>query len=199
MTKKVTPISFVPRFFGAFGQFFKFLSSSDYAGRCQLVGHKEKFAFEVPEKIVKEVVIETVTEIKEVVTPRLETVSVDGAYQLLQLMQQEARFIDFIQEDISAYSDAEVGAASRVIHQGCAKVMKTNFDIETVSKQDENTRIEIPTGYNNKEFKLEGRIEGEGPFKGTLIHPGWKVVNQHLPKVSNTLDMNILAPAEVEV
>ncbi len=199
MTKKVTPISFVPRFFGAFGQFFKYLSSADYAGRCQLVNSKEKFAFEVPETIVKEVVIETVTEIREVTAPRLETVSVDGAYQLLQLMQQEARFIDFIQEDISTYSDAEVGAASRLIHQGCAKVMNANFEIETVSKQEENARVEIPTGYNNKEFKLEGRIEGEGPFTGTLIHPGWKVVTHHLPKVSNTLDMNILAPAEVEI
>jgi len=164
-----------------------------------LVNSKEKFAFEVPETIVKEVVIETVTEIREVTAPRLETVSVDGAYQLLQLMQQEARFIDFIQEDISTYSDAEVGAASRLIHQGCAKVMNANFEIETVSKQEENARVEIPTGYNNKEFKLEGRIEGEGPFTGTLIHPGWKVVTHHLPKVSNTLDMNILAPAEVEI
>ena len=87
MTKKVTPISFVPRFFGAFGQFFKYLSSADYAGRCQLINSNEKFAFEVPETIVKEVVIETVTEIREVTAPRLETVSVDGAYQLLQLMQ----------------------------------------------------------------------------------------------------------------
>lgn len=199
MTKKVTPISFVPRFFGAFGQFFKFLSSADYAGRCQLVSSNEAFAFEVPEKIVKEIVVETVTEIREVVAPRLDTVSVDGAYQLLQLMQQEARFVDFIKEDISAYSDVEVGAASRVIHQGCAKVITANFEIETVSQQEESTRIEIPTGYNNKEFKLEGRIEGEGPYTGTLIHPGWKVVQHHLPKVSNTLDMNILAPAEVEV
>jgi len=199
MTKKVTPMAFVPRFFGAFGHFFKFMSSADYAARCLLVSSNEKFAFEVPETIVKEVVIETVTEIREVAAPRLETVSVDGAYQLLQLMQQEARFIDFIQEDISTYSDTEVGAASRLIHQGCAKVIKANFDIDTVSNHEENARIDIPTGYNNKEFKLEGRIEGEGPFTGTLIHPGWKVVKHHLPKVSNTMDMNILAPAEVEI
>ena len=199
MTKKVTPMAFVPRFFGAFGQFFKFLSSSDYAARCQIVATNEKFAFEVPEKIVKEVVVETVTEIREVSAPRLETVAIDGAYQLLQLMQQEARLIDFVKEDISAYSDAEVGAASRVIHQGCAKVLKQNFEIESVSSVEEGARIEIAADYNNKEYKLEGRIEGDGPFAGNLIHPGWKVVKQHLPKVSDTKDMNILAPAEVEV
>jgi len=199
MTKKVKPIAFAPRFFGAFGQFFKYLSSSEYAARCQIVASDEKFAFEVPEKIVKEVVVETVTEIKEVEAPRLETVSVDGAYQLLQLMQQEARLIDFTQEDISGYTDAEVGAASRVIHQGCAKVLSQNFEIAAVSPQEENARVQVPEGYNNREYKLEGRVEGEGPFNGTLIHPGWKVVKQTLPKVMDTKDMNILAPAEVEV
>lgn len=199
MTKKITPMAFAPRFFGAFGQFFKFLSSPDYAARCQLITADEKFAFEVPEKIIKEVVVETVTEIREIAAPRLETVSVDGAYQLLQLMQQEARLVDFIQEDISQYSDAEVGAASRVIHQGCAKVIAQNFDIETVTELDESARIDIPMGYNSKEFKLEGRVEGEGPFTGTLIHPGWKVTKHHLPKVSDTKDMHIIAAAEVEV
>ena len=198
-TKKVTPMTFVPRFFGAFGQFFKYLSSADYAARCQSAGQGEKFAFEVPEKIVKEVVTETVTEIREIQAPTLETVAVDGAYQLLQLMQQEARLIDFIKEDISVYSDAEVGAASRVIHQGCAKVISQNFDIAPVSDLEENLRISIPQDYNNKEYKLEGRVEGDGPFSGTLIHPGWKVVTHTLPKVASTKDMNILAPAEVEV
>ena len=157
MTKKVTPMAFVPRFFGAFGQFFKFLSSSDYAARCQIVATNEKFAFEVPEKIVKEVVVETVTEIREVSAPRLETVAIDGAYQLLQLMQQEARLIDFVKEDISAYSDAEVGAASRVIHQGCAKVLKQNFEIESVSSVEEGARIEIAADYNNKEYSKRCR------------------------------------------
>lgn len=199
MTKKVTPMAFVPRFFGAFGQFFKYLSSADYAARCNLANDNEKFAFEVPEKIVKEVVVETVTEVREVEAPRLETVSVDGAYQLLQLFQQEARLIDFIQEDISAYSDSEVGAASRMIHQGCAKVMSQNFELQSVSELEESSRLEVPVGYSNKEFKLEGRVEGEGPFSGTLIHPGWKIVNQTLPKVSDTKDMHIIAPAEVEV
>lgn len=199
MTKKVTPITFVPRFFGAFGHFFKYLSSSDYAGRSQLINQNEKFAFEVPEKVVKEVVIETVTEVREIEAPRLETVSVDGAYQLLQLMQQEARLIDFIKEDIQAFSDAEVGAASRIIHSGCAKVLSQNFEIDTVSKQEESSRISLAEGYNSKEYKLEGRVEGEGPFNGTLIHPGWKVVKHNLPKVSDTKDMNILAPAEVEI
>ena len=32
----------------------------------------------------------------------------DAALQLLALLQKEARFIDFIKEDVAAYSDAEI-------------------------------------------------------------------------------------------
>ncbi|WP_111640092.1 DUF2760 domain-containing protein [Marinomonas shanghaiensis] len=202
MTNKIKPISFVPRFFGAFGQFFKYIGSGDYAARCHTVGQGEPFAFEVePNVITKEV--EVIREI-EVAAPVLDTVNVDGAHQLLQLLQQEARFIDFIQESIDDYSDADVGAASRQIHAGCAKVLKQHFSIEVVSldvvnSATENTRVEVPSGYDAKQIKLEGRVEGDGPYVGTLIHPGWKVTQTRLPKVTNTESLTILAPAEVEV
>ena len=38
-----------------------------------------------------------------------------AALQLLGLLQREARFIDFVEEDIAAYSDADIGAASRLL------------------------------------------------------------------------------------
>jgi len=123
----------------------------------------------------------------------------DGALQLLQLFQQEARLVDFLQESINDYSDEEVGAASRQIHAGCSKTLKQFFEITSVSNAPEGQRISIESSYNPKEYRLEGRVEGDGPFNGTLIHAGWKVNNCNLPKVTNTDSLSILAPAEVEV
>lgn len=197
MSQKITSISFIPRFFGAFGQFFKYMGSGDYAARCAAVSKGEAFAFEAePTVITKE--IEVIREV-EVAAPVLDSVNEDGAHQVLQLLQHEARFIDFIQESIDGYDDAEVGAAARQIHAGCAKVVKQHFTIDVVNVAPENSRLEIPADYDAKQIKLEGRVEGSGPYTGTLIHPGWKVTSTQLPKVSSTDNLTILAPAEVEV
>lgn len=195
MTQKITPISFVPRFIGAFGQFFKYLSNGQYAARCQLTEKGEAFAFEVEPKVISE----TVEVVREIEAPRLDSVNEDGAHQLLQLLQKEARLIDFVQENIADYEDADVGAAARQIHAGCAKVIKQHFSIDVVNSAPENSRVEVPIGYDVKEIKLEGRVEGEGPFVGSLIHPGWKVTETRLPKVVNRDGLSILAPAEIEV
>ncbi|ETX11578.1 hypothetical protein MUS1_09920 [Marinomonas ushuaiensis DSM 15871] len=196
-SQEVKPLSFVPRFIGAFGQFFKYMGSGDYAARCQHAGKGDVFAFEAEPTVITET-IETIREI-EVAAPILDTVNEDGAHQLLQLLQQEARFIDFLQESIDDYADADVGAAARQIHSGCAKVLNQHFTIDVVNSASENSRVEIPAGYDAKQIKLEGRVEGSGPYAGTLIHPGWKVTDTRLPKVTNTENLTILAPAEVEV
>ena len=197
MTQKIKAVSFVPRFFGAFGQFFKYMGSGDYAARCQQASKGELFAFEAEPTVITETV-EVIREI-EVMAPALNTVNEDGAHQLLLLLQQEARFIDFLQESIDDYSDGDVGAAARQIHAGCSKVLTQHFTIEVVNFAAENSRIEIPADYDAKQIKLEGRVEGAGPYTGTLIHPGWKVTDTRLPKVTNTESLTILAPAEVEV
>lgn len=197
MSKQIKPIGFLPRFFGAFGQFFKYMGSGDYAARCAAVGQGHKLASEMEPTVVTETV-EVIKEV-EVAAPTLASVSEDGALQLLQLLQQEARFIDFVQESIDGYSDADVGAAARQIHSGCSQVVKQYFTLDVVNSAPENSRVEILGDYDPKAVKLEGRVQGEGPYTGTLIHPGWKVTDTRLPKVSSTQGLNILAPAEVEV
>ncbi|AEF54654.1 DUF2760 domain-containing protein [Marinomonas posidonica] len=197
MSQTLTKVSFIPRFFGAFGQFFKYLSNGDYAARCLAVGQGEKLAFEVEPNVITEEV-EVIREI-EVAAPALASVNTDGALQLLQLLQQEARFIDFVQESIDAYSDEEVGAAARQIHAGSSKVLAQNFTLEVVNPAPENTSVTIPADYDAQQIKLEGRVEGTGPYSGNLIHSGWQVTDIRLPQVSQTQSLSILAPAEVEV
>jgi hypothetical protein len=40
---------------------------------------------------------------------------------VLSVLQQDGRLIDFLQQDVAAFSDEEVGAAARVVHGGCKK------------------------------------------------------------------------------
>ena len=123
----------------------------------------------------------------------------EAALQLLTLLQQDARFIDFIQEDLSAYSDADIGAAARVVHEGSKKTLNTYFTLEAIRSEDEETPVSIAEGFNASEIRLTGNVVGNAPFNGTLIHKGWKVTEVKLPKLAAGHDASIVAPAEVEL
>jgi hypothetical protein len=123
----------------------------------------------------------------------------DAALQLLTLLQQDARFIDFIQEDLSAYSDADIGAAARVVHEGSKKTLNSYFDFSPIRSEEEETRLTLEAGFNPSEVRLTGNVVGEAPFTGTLIHKGWKIAKVKLPKLAEGHDTRIIAPAEVEL
>lgn len=48
------------------------------------------------------------------------TAARSGALSLLEALQREARFVDFMKESLGDYSNAQVGAAVRDVHRGCA-------------------------------------------------------------------------------
>ncbi len=123
----------------------------------------------------------------------------DAALQVLGLLQQEARFIDFIEEKVGSYSDAEIGAAARVVHEGCHKVLHEHFEFEPVRQEAENTRVSLPKGFDASAVRLTGNIVGDAPFTGTLVHRGWRVRKIKLPKLAEGHDPSILAAAEVEL
>lgn len=120
----------------------------------------------------------------------------------LSLLQQKGRFIDFVMDDVAPYTDAQVGAAARVVHQGCRSVMKQYFSILPVHEGQEGERIELPRGTNLDRYRLVGRVVGEPPFRGTVIHRGWKTVDISLPRAvapNSPEELAVIAPAEVEV
>ncbi len=123
----------------------------------------------------------------------------DAALQLLGLLQKEARFVDFVQENVAAYSDAEIGAAARVVHEGCRRVLSQHFELEPVRKEPENSRVTLPKGFDAASIRPTGNIVGEPPFTGTLIHRGWRATAVRLPKVAEGHDVRIIAQAEVEL
>ncbi|MEZ5592137.1 MAG: DUF2760 domain-containing protein [Gammaproteobacteria bacterium] len=131
--------------------------------------------------------------------PQLHSAPPDAALQLLGLLQQEGRFIDFLQEDVSQYSDADIGAAARVVHQGCRKVLDQHVGIEPVSNLDEGSRLTLQAGFDAAAYRLTGNVVGQAPFQGTLSHRGWRATHCQLPKVADGHDVTVLAPAEVEL
>ena len=123
----------------------------------------------------------------------------DAALQLLGLLQQEARFVDFLQENIANHTDADIGAAVRVVHEGCRKVLKQHLELEPVRTENEGSRITLSQGFDASAVRVSGNIVGSPPFTGTLIHRGWRVTHIHLPKLSEAHDTHVVAPAEVEL
>ncbi|ELP6987601.1 DUF2760 domain-containing protein [Vibrio vulnificus] len=164
------------------------------------VSRKSKVIEKVVEKPVEKIVeVEKVIEKVVEVQSKLATASTDSAMQLLSIMQQEARLIDFLQEDLTAFSDEEVGAAARVIHSGGQKVLKEYVTLEAIRNEDEESRIVVEEGFNPQAIRLVGNVTGNAPFNGTLIHKGWKASAMSLPKLAENYDASIIAPAEVEL
>jgi hypothetical protein len=115
------------------------------------------------------------------------------------LLQEKGRLVDFLMEDITPYEDAEVGAAARVIHQGGRQVLQEYFQITPISEAAEGTQVTVPAGYSTEQFRLVGKLMGEPPFTGTLLHKGWKTEFVKLPRIVNPERLPSIAPAEVEL
>ncbi|MDD1620783.1 MAG: DUF2760 domain-containing protein [Methylococcaceae bacterium] len=150
-------------------------------------------------------IVEKIVEVEKIVqAPAPEPVILkeatpDAALQLLSLLQKEARFIDFIKEDMSAYGDADIGAAARIVHSGCAKAINEHFTLAAVSQDQEGSRVTLNKGFDAAAFRLTGHIVGEAPFTGTLVHKGWQVTDLRLPKLTEGHNPKIIAAAEVEL
>ena len=123
----------------------------------------------------------------------------DAALQLLGLLQREGRFIDFLEEDVAAFSDAEIGAAARVVHEGCKKALGEHFDVAPVRSEEEGSSVELPKGFDATEVRVTGNVVGDPPFTGTLQHRGWRIAEVRLPKIAAGHDLHVVAPAEVEL
>lgn len=123
----------------------------------------------------------------------------EAALQLLGLLQRDARFVDFVQEELAGYPDADIGAAARVVHEGCRKVLREHFSLEPVRAEPEGSRITLPEGFDAAAIKLTGNVVGKPPFAGTLAHRGWRVSDVRLPKLAEGHDARVIAQAEVEL
>jgi hypothetical protein len=175
--------SFFKRIPIAFGAFFSFLSDPGYATRVLGLRHAPAPA-PTPAAVAP---------------APLKQATPDAALQLLALLQRDARLIDFTQEDLSGYSDADIGGAARVVHEGCAKVLREHFTLAPVRPEAEGSRITLNEGFDARAIRLTGNVVGQAPFQGALSHRGWRATEVKLPKLADGHDATVLAQAEVEL
>ncbi|MDX2151262.1 MAG: DUF2760 domain-containing protein [Bryobacteraceae bacterium] len=126
----------------------------------------------------------------------------DGALQMLGILQRDSRLIDFLMEDIAAYSDDQVGAAVRSLHESCRDSLKRYVTLGPVIDGVEGTFTQV-TGALAKDpnaLKLLGNVPPDGKANGgTLRHRGWRANKIDLPALAAKQDPAIVAPAEIEI
>lgn len=103
------------------------------------------------------------------------------ALQLLALLQREGRLVDFLEQDVTGFSDADVGAAARVVHQGCRKALRAHAKLTTVRTEEEGASVTLQSGFDPAEIKLIGNVQGSAPYRGKLVHRGWRAASFTLP------------------
>jgi len=129
--------------------------------------------------------------------PPLPSSANDSALRLLALLQREGRLVDFCEEDLAGFPDAQVGAAARAVHAGCRKALREAFAPRPIRTESEGAAVVLEGGFDPAAVRLTGNLTGNPPFKGYLRHHGWRASAAKLPV--STGDAALLAPAEVEL
>ena len=134
------------------------------------------------------------------VAPLFRPVSDGPDLRVLAVLQRDGRLIDFLEEDIDGYADAQVGAAVRDIHKGCRKALREYLKLEPVLSGAEEDQVTVPADFDPAAVRLIGNVNGSPPFRGVLKHHGWRARANPLPALLATKDdATVLSPAEVEI
>jgi hypothetical protein len=120
-----------------------------------------------------------------------------GALQLLSLLQREGRFVDFVEQEITAFGDADIGAAARLVHEGCRRALHAHGRIVSVRSEAEGAPLTLERAL--PDVKLVGNVAGSAPYRGVLRHRGWRVEELTLPRSIGAHDPKLVAPAELEL
>jgi len=124
----------------------------------------------------------------------------NASLQTLVVLQRKGRLVDFLQENLSEYDDAQIGAAVRSIHSGCKETLSKYIDLKPIFKDEEGKEVTVDEGFDSRAIQLTGNVKGNPPFKGILRHRGWRAVKVQVPQLTSQEEgNNVLAPAEIEI
>lgn len=196
------PLDFVTRVWFAWACFFRVLFDGVFAARAWAVANGSAA---LPEPEATREAPEPQPAVAAPATPITAPIDEgalrgEGALLLLSLMQREGRLVDFLQQDIASFDDSDVGAAARVIHDGCRKILGSRFALEPIRSEAEGKTLELDAGFDPHAIKLTGNVSGSGKaVKGTLKHKGWRAKKAELPEPTKGHDGHIVCQAEVEL
>jgi hypothetical protein len=129
---------------------------------------------------------------------------VRGAIQVLRLLQQNSGLVDFLTEDISAYSDLQLAHGVRDMQPAAKDALLRAFRLEPVVNAPEGRPQDLPQFPMKRiadgSLQLDGRPqEYETIHGGLLKHRGWRAVDVHLLTPPVSQDPTIVHPAVYEV
>ena len=159
------------------------------------------FAGELPEDVAREFGFVKAAPVPVSVPEPVKVKTSDGALQLLGILQRDARLLDFLMEDISAYADDQVGAAVRTLHADSKATLARHAKFAPVIDGVEGTfqKLDATKTPDPNRFRLIGNVPASGKAPGGVLrHRGWKVESIDLPPVGKQ-DLNVIAPAELEI
>ena len=152
-----------------------------------------------PEDIAREYGFVKASSIPPPAPPPPQVKASDGALQLLGILQRDSRIVDFLMEDVSGYSDEQVGAAMRGVHEQCRTSLDRYLKLTPVIDGVEGTYTKLDSGVE-KRTKLIGNVPASGKAPGGLLrHKGWRAEKIDLPKTAAGEDLTVVAPAEIEI
>lgn len=122
------------------------------------------------------------------------------AVTLLAALQREARLVDFLQEKLDDYSDAQIGAAVRDVQRDARATLNRLFELRPLTDAGEGASLEVPAGADAMKCRLIGNVAGSPPYRGVVRHHGWQAGKCELPEWTGAAEsQNVVAPIEVEV
>lgn len=130
------------------------------------------------------------------VAPKAKESTRSDAITLLATLQREARLLDLVKENLSAYSDAQVGAAARPCLTQCAVTLDRVLGVKAIEAASDGQAISVPEAATPSRYTWIG--EGSGSA-GKLVHHGWEASRVDLPHWTGVdADAHVIAPAQVQ-
>jgi hypothetical protein len=123
----------------------------------------------------------------------------DRAVQLLGILQRDGRLVDFLQESLDGYADAQIGAAVRDVHANCRNALARYLSLEPLLAENEGDRVRIQADTDPARVKVVGVISSTPSLQGVVRHRGWRVTEATLPPLGPEGARDVVAPGEIEV
>ena len=122
------------------------------------------------------------------------------ALRLLASLQEDGRLVDFLTEEIAGYSDEQIGAATRGIHDGCAKALRALRHARAGAVgHARTTTVTVPAGFDPRAHPAHRQRARRAAVHGHAApRAAGAPTGVTLPARSG-LDPTIIAPAEVEI
>ena len=107
--------------------------------------------------------------------------------------------MDFLLEDLTPYTDAQISAAVRDVHANCRRAIDRYLPLEPILADEEGRTTALSAPVDPSTVKLVGNVRSQASYRGTVRHRGWRVGRVALPPLAPADARFVVAPAEVEV